>query len=515
MRVVAFVLTVFMVFCVACGVSGEQQRALNAEAVDNALTEASKGAGLRHLMQTLPKGGDLHNHLDGAIYAETWLDWAAEDGLCVDLKGPAIRQKEGDSCAGSGWITAQEALENSDYRHDIIDALSVRSFVPGLGWSGRDQFFDTFDRIAVDPERFGDELAEAARAAGKENTLYLELMETFSLAEITQLVSNVKLSGDLAADYRTLMSSPFGAAIPELVASARRRIQAALQRKDVLLKCGTPDADPGCSVEIRLIHQVLREYEPAMVFAQFILGWNLMASEPLMVGANLVGPEDGRIALRDYTLHMRMIDYLYNTLGPRNIALHAGELTLEMVGPRELHSHIRQAIDIGHAKRIGHGVSIEHEDDMEGLLELMAEKKILVEINLTSNETILDVSGQYHPVVLYRDWHVPFALSTDDAGVFRIDLTNEYVRFVRDYDVSYAELREADRNSLTYSFLPGDSLWDNKSCVEDVAKAAGASADCQGLLDGSEKARMQWKLEERLQAFERHVADGSEKPATG
>ncbi len=71
------------------------------------------------------------------------------------------------------------------------------------------------------------------------------------------------------------------------------------------------------------------------------------------------------------------------------------------------------------------------------------------------------------------------------------------------------QLREVDRNSLTYSFLPGDSLWDNRSCAEDVAQAAGAGAACQGLLDKSEKARMQWKLEERLQAFEREVADAS------
>lgn len=511
MRVVAFVLTFLMVFCVACGVSGEQPRARNAEAVDNALSEASNGAGLRHLMQTLPKGGDLHNHLDGAIYAEAWLDWAAEDGLCVDMKVPAIREQERDSCAASGWITAQEAREDNALRHDIIDALSVRSFVPGPGWSGRDQFFATFSRVAVNPERFGDELAEAASAAGKQHTLYLELMETLSLDDLMPLVSNVMLSGDLAADYQTLMKSPFGDAMPKLVASARREIQAGLQRKDAILKCGTPDADPGCSVKIRLIDQVNREYEPPVVFAQFILGWALMADEPLMVGANLVGPEDGRIALRDYTLHMRMIDFLYNTLGPRNVALHAGELTLELVHPDELDSHIREAIEIGHAKRIGHAVAIEHEDDMEGLLELMASRDISVEINLSSNETILNVTGDEHPVVIYRDWDVPFVLSTDDAGVSRIDLTNEYVRFVRDYDVSYPELREVDRNSLTYSFLPGDSLWDSESCTGDVARAAGAGADCQRLLDHSEKARMQWQLEERLQAFERDVADASER----
>ena len=40
---------------------------------------------LRHFLTTMPKGGDLHSHLSGAIYAESYLAWAAEDGKCVDL----------------------------------------------------------------------------------------------------------------------------------------------------------------------------------------------------------------------------------------------------------------------------------------------------------------------------------------------------------------------------------------------------------------------------------------------
>jgi adenosine deaminase len=35
-------------------------------------------------MREMPKGGDLHNHLGGAIYAENLIDFAAQDGLCLD-----------------------------------------------------------------------------------------------------------------------------------------------------------------------------------------------------------------------------------------------------------------------------------------------------------------------------------------------------------------------------------------------------------------------------------------------
>src|ERR1700743_2759160 len=35
------------------------------------------------LLQDFPKGGDLHNHLDGSVYAEDFLTWADADGDCI------------------------------------------------------------------------------------------------------------------------------------------------------------------------------------------------------------------------------------------------------------------------------------------------------------------------------------------------------------------------------------------------------------------------------------------------
>src|SRR5271169_1560326 len=34
----------------------------------------------------MPKGADLHNHLSGAVYAESWIRAAGEDHLCADTK---------------------------------------------------------------------------------------------------------------------------------------------------------------------------------------------------------------------------------------------------------------------------------------------------------------------------------------------------------------------------------------------------------------------------------------------
>src|SRR5579872_2203444 len=40
---------------------------------------------LLEFLERMPKGGDLHNHLSGAIYAESFVNYAAEDGICVDI----------------------------------------------------------------------------------------------------------------------------------------------------------------------------------------------------------------------------------------------------------------------------------------------------------------------------------------------------------------------------------------------------------------------------------------------
>ena len=102
-----------------------------------------------------------------------------------------------------------------------------------------------------------------------------------------------------------------------------------------------------------------------------------------------------------------------------------------------------------------------YEDRPYELLQEMAARHIMVEINLTSNDVILNVKGADHPAALLHEGACAGrALSTDDEGVSRIDLTHEYVRAALTYPLTYADLKQMARNSVTYSFLPGASLWE-------------------------------------------------------
>jgi adenosine deaminase len=213
--------------------------------------------------------------------------------------------------------------------------------------------------------------------------------------------------------------------------------------------------------------------------------------------------------MRDYTLQMQMLDYLHSVYPTVNISLHAGELAPGLVPPEGLRFHIRQAVELGHAKRIGHGVDVMYEQDAPGLLKELAAKHVMVEINLSSNDGILGVTGDMHPLHTYIDAHVPVALSTDDEGVSRIDITTEYARAVVEQSLDYALLKQTARTGMEHNFLPGASLWAaednftkrNAACaVAEPAKPVAGK--CKEFLDANEKAAAQWELERRFSEFE-------------
>jgi len=229
----------------------------------------------------------------------------------------------------------------------------------------------------------------------------------------------------------------------------------------------------------------------------------------------LVQAEDGPIAMRDYTLQMQMVKFLHHLYPKVAISLHAGELVPGLVPTQDLRFHIRQAVEIAHADRIGHGVDIRYEDNAEQLLSEMAKRHILVEINLSSNAAILNIKANTHPLLLYRRYRVPLALSTDDEGILRTSLSEQYQIAVLNYRFSYLSLKKLARNSIQYSFLPGAKLWQDDNyqqvvlaCVSSL-KTSLLSADCQNFLNANQKADLQWKLEQQFRHFEQQFSKNS------
>jgi adenosine deaminase len=209
-----------------------------------------------------------------------------------------------------------------------------------------------------------------------------------------------------------------------------------------------------------------------------VAGFKAASSSDKIVGVNIVGQESQAVSMRDYTLHMKMFRFLESVYPNVKVALHAGELALGDVPPEGLQFHIDQALTLAHAKRIGHGIDLAHESNAIGIMKKMRADDIPVEINLTSNGFINGIKGENHPITLYRKYGVPYVISTDDAGVTRHNLSNEYVLFASRYKPDYAELKKASYNSIRYSFLaPADKTRLTRQLDERFAKfEAGIAA---------------------------------------
>ena len=459
---------------------------------------------LRDFLSGFPKGGELHTHLDGAIYAESYIAWAVADGKCIDLPSFTITLPPCDESLGRPLVA--DIQFNPDVVNPVIDAFSVRNYESG-SLSGHDQFFATFQRYSVASKgRQGSMLAEITARAARQNTQYLEVMDSAGMRRTRKLAVESQLfdGGTPLAELAAME------AINDIVEETVAFTDEAEQAWREELACANNPEVPGCDVEVRYLAQVIRTFPRAQVLAQTIFAFKLIERDPRYVGINFVAPEDAPITLRDYTGQMEIIRDIAALFpdSSSKISLHAGELAMPLVPPEELRDHIHQAVHIAGASRIGHGVDIIYEDDAMNLIGFMAEQEILVEINLTSNAVILGIEGDQHPFDLYRSRGVPLALSTDDEGVARIDITHEYVRATQSYNLSYDYLKELSRNALAYSFLPGDSLFDDvprakrvKPCARDRLER-GLSASCQAFMAGSEKARLQWQLEERFKEFE-------------
>ena len=460
------------------------------------------------LLREFPKGGDLHNHLDGAIYAEDFIDFAASGGLCVDRTSSRLLAPPCDTCE---LYTAKPAARCSYgdqvLYNQMIDAWSMRNLKEG-DESGHDHFFATFDKFGLASHTHTAEgIAAASELAGMDHLQYLELMHTADAGAAARLAAKV----DWTPDYAKMRDALLAAGMKDVATETSKRLAADDARAKEILKCGTPDAEPGCSVTVRYLYQVLRGLPPEIVFSQILLGFELASSDPRFVGLNLVMAEDWYVPIHDFNQHMAMLDYLHSVYPKVHISLHAGELAMGLVPPEDLTFHIRASVERGHAERIGHGVDIMNEKDPIGLLHEMAERNILVEICLSSNDLILGVSGDDHPLPIYMKYGVPVALATDDEGVNRSDLTHEYLRAVESYRLSYADLKRMARQSLEHSFLPGQSLWSETKlvfrltppCATDGPDAEKPSVSCEQFLQASERARMQWTLEGEFTKFER------------
>ncbi|NRR31737.1 adenosine deaminase [Oxalobacteraceae bacterium] len=392
----------------------------------------------------MPKGGDLHHHYSGAIYAEQFLEWVDKQNYCVDSTALTIQAMP----PAGACVSGASVMNNNALLAQVLQRWSDKDFYNhGALQSPPDrQFFDTFGYFGpVASTNTADGLQRLKQRAIQENVSYLE-----TIFELAPMVLNADFDKQAASGVNDAMLTAFSEQLDKNQ-DFKKGIDAYLA--NVNTSGAGIDDD---KFTLRYQSFVLRFLSPSQVFSTMLASFKLASMDSKIVGVNIVGQESVNVSMRDYAMHMQMFKYLKARYPKVKLALHAGELALGLVPPEGLSFHIRDAIDVAGAQRIGHGIDIAHETNPIGIMKKMREQNIAVEVNLSSNDFILGIKDQAHPVTLYRKYGVPFVISTDDAGVSRNNLSGEYVLFASRYKTNYAEVKKLSYDSLRYSFLAQD-----------------------------------------------------------
>jgi adenosine deaminase len=422
----------------------------------------SDNAKLTAFFQAMPKGGDLHIHFSGAIYPEEFFDVARANGFYVDTITFDIFPAKPDARPNAIEIKGYKG--RIDIRSKLINLWSVKDFVAGEEASD-DHFFATFGKFGPAVSGYESEYLKALKTRSiKENIQYLETMFVrpnfdHSDKELMNILSSY--DSIFTAAQKDRDDAKLTLALDELAQqlivnysfkSIADKHLAELQ--DIYKRSWIGGRDS--LLDVKFLNYVVRVVSPSDVFAQLLLSF-LSVDNKLVVGVNIVAPENNETSMRDYWMHMRMFKFLKKQFPNVRTSMHAGELTLGLVKPEDLTWHINEAVFVAEANRIGHGVDMAYEKECYALLDSMKKRNVAIEINLVSNEFILGVMNERHPFSLYFSHGVPIVISTDDAGVLRTNHTEQFVLLASRYkDVHYSNIKQFVYNSIDHSFLPED-----------------------------------------------------------
>jgi len=385
---------------------------------------------LYRFLYAMPKGGDLHNHLGGAVRSE----WFWDAAMAAERRGyvyytrvrimnctPYGHDEFGAARAlllfkdiQASQFEALDACGKSEFKRlQDLDPREKQAWLDSMrldqSYEGRNEFFEAIwariNNLLQNPYLICDVLVRSLDAFGREGVVYVETQQG--------------LQGALKPDGAPYSVEETAAIYRQCLASPRAR---------------------STGVEVRFQNPLLRYLPDAEQRLKDL--YAITDRHPdLYVGVNMVGREDNG---KGYPLRfLPVLRELRRKYPDINLSIHAGEVD-------EPNYHIRDTLLLG-AQRIGHGVNLITDPET---MVLMRNGPYMIEINLISN-LLLEYVSDYsrHPFPEYLRIGIPVALSTDDRGMWDSNMSDEFYVAVREFNLSWEEIVKLGRNSLYYSFL--------------------------------------------------------------
>jgi aminodeoxyfutalosine deaminase len=192
---------------------------------------------------------------------------------------------------------------------------------------------------------------------------------------------------------------------------------------------------------LRWIFDAIRQFGPEAAMRVVESVNNCAAPQIVAFG---IGGDELSIATKDF-----LPVYEAASAAGLHRLIHAGEIG----GPEK----IREAVELLHIERVGHGIAAVHDP---ALMDLLAHRRIALEICPVSNVRTGALARQYqrngvalgdHPLPQLFRHGIPIVLSTDDPAMFHTDLTAEYAA-AQQMGLSDSELSQLAQASFTHAF---------------------------------------------------------------
>lgn len=467
-------------------------------------------------LKAIPKGGDLHNHSLGGGYAETIYEKAILNNNFYDLRTHKfLNEEEYNKSDKNKKIKPIESLEKN-YMEDYFDNYSMRGLKNKK--QGANHFFSTFTNVLSTKIKEEELILEILKRNQLENMSYIEMIsDCVPIKLIDEFKTSFKIKGTF--DLNKIKGY---CEILEKNITEKNKLQLKFfldSREFFLKKNGINSVEVGYMPYLRRMTCNLESF-----FIEAYLFILCSCLDSRIVGINVVEIEDSLESRRNFEKQMNILNYLYRyfkNMFPEkeiNLSIHAGELTIKRETLENMQDRIVSTIFLARdkfkrkepiTKRIGHGVSIQWET--KETLEIMKKNKIPVEICLTSNEIVLGISGEEHPFDLYKKYKIPMVICTDDEAVSRGNIIIEYLKAIKRYNLTYNELKDLIKNSLEYSFLEGESLYDNGNYkifrqefygIKTIEELEKKTVENKNLLFSNKKLKIQLELEKKILEFE-------------
>lgn len=506
-----------------------------------------KDSTLRAFLRSL-QFADLHNHIDGAIYHEAYTRFAKEQDLwcyydSTELQYVFFRRSEyaaaGEGASSSsgpelvalpeGSMPVRELLKSSALRDRFVKIVSVGETDSEIT---QKRFFAAFRTL----ESIGSYMPLKTKlesiledCATQTNIPYVELAIWFKrnplpdayLIKFNELFSDpsYKLTEGHCEHLYTLLQDW----IQTYVSSASQELDSCCEvTNSQLVKKGFNRSnlfDINNPVVMRFIidHDRIMP-ELSEFFAAFAAGLTLEQQDPRIVGNGLAGPENNDNAISNFKRQLRIIIQLRKRFPGSNLTMHAGELTRGLATTAQIDTCILQTMKTG-AERIGHAACFFNSSNYLALVEKVKDQGTLIEVCLSSNLATLNIPLPEHVYREFISYGIPFCLGTDDPGILRSTLLDEYMSAIKSApEIDYLLLKTISVLSLHKSFLPGRSIvkiiYPPKGPVQykikklfrqTVLEMQSLTEEQHSFLESSDKAKLLYKMLINIQNFEQNI----------